>query len=158
MSFLDPYKWLLGLILALVLALGVWFVWWHHGHAEYQAGIAAQQRADSQSLANYTKARDAQFASAEASYHAELAADQLHPIALGPVRLREYVPRSAVAGKGSSRPARAGTGSADILNVPTGNRALRGVPNPDISALLGALAARADDTAAQLRALIRVSK
>ena len=158
MSFLDPYKWLAGLILVAILAAGAWFVWWHHGHVEYEAGIAAQRAADSSSLATYTKARDAQLASAEASYHAEIDRLRLHPISLPVVRLCINMPSGAGPGKGTSGPPGAGTGSADIRNVPAGDRPIRRVPNPDISSLLGLLAGRADDTAAQLRALIRVSK
>ena len=154
MSFLDPYKWLIGLILALLLALGVWFVWWHHGHAEYQAGIAAQRAADSTSLANYTKARDAQLASAEASYHAELDNLRLHPIALGPVRLREYVPGgsgqgTATCGVGSST---TGTGAVPGVHAPSG--AVRGRAGKDIGGLLAAYAAAADRLSAQLRAVL----
>ena len=158
MSFLDPYKWLVGLILVLVLALGTWFVWWHHGHVEYEAGIAAQRAADSSSLATYTKARDAELASAEASYHAEIDHLRLHPISLPVVRLCLAMPSGAGLGQGTSGPPGAGTGSADIFHLPAGNRPVRGVPNPDISGLLGLLAGRADDTAAQLRALIEASK
>ena len=158
MSFLDPYKWLAGLILVVVIAAGGWFIWWHHGHVEYKAGIAAQRRADSTSLATYTKARDAQLASAEASYHAEIAAYQLHPLVLGPVRLREYVPGdpgqgAVTCGIGSTTPA---TGGIPGVHGPGGQ--VRGRPGADIGGLLAAYAAAADRLSAQLRALIRVSK
>ena len=158
MSFLDPYKWLAGLILVAILAAGAWFVWWHHGHVEYEAGIAAQRAADSSSLATYTKARDAQLASAEASYHAEIAAYQLHPLVLGPVRLREYVPGDAGQGAATCGVSSTTTGTGRVPGVHVPGGAVRGRPGADIGGLLAAYAAAADRLSAQLRALIRVSK
>ncbi len=158
MNFLDPYKWLIGLVLAAVLAAGAWFVWWHHGHVQFNAGIAAQRAAEAKSLAVYTQARDAQLASAEASYHAEIDNLRLHPVVLGPVRLREYVPSGAgqdAATCGASSAA-AATGRVSGVHAPGGQ--VRGRPGADIGGLLAAYAAAADRLSAQLRALENAAK
>ena len=72
MNPLTPYLWLIKLAAAALLVAGVAFGVWLYGHHRYEAGVAAQRAAESRSLAVYTKARDAQLASAEASYHAEI--------------------------------------------------------------------------------------
>ena len=158
MNPLAPYIWLIKLVAAALLAAGVAFGIWLYGHHRYQAGIAAQRAAESRSLAVYTKARDAQLASAEASYHAETDHLRLHPISLPVVRLCLNLPSSTSSGQSAGGPATASAAPAGVLHLPAGNHPVRRVQNPDISRMLGALAARADDTAAQLRALIRVSR
>ncbi|MDE2105822.1 MAG: hypothetical protein KGL39_51840, partial [Patescibacteria group bacterium] len=110
------------------------------------------------SLAIYTKARDAQLASAEASYHAEIDSLRLHPIGLPPIRLCINVPGSAPGHQAARGPAGTGTPAADVRHLPSGDSPVRAVQGPDVSGLLGLLAGRADDTAAQLRALIEASK
>lgn len=151
-------KYVLGGILAVLLVAGGWFAYWHHGHVEYKAGIASQQAADAKSLAIYTKARDAQLASAEASYHAETDSLRLHPIALPVTRLCLDLSGSAVPNQAPGRPGSASTAAADLRGMSPGHSAIRSVPGPPIQDLLRVLASRADDTSAQLRALIEAVK
>ena len=158
MNPLTPYLWLIKLAAAALLVAGVAFGVWLYGHHRYEAGVAAQRAAESRSLAVYTKARDAQLASAEASYHAEIDHLRLSPIALGPVRLREYVPSGAgqdAATCGASSAA-AATGRVSGVHAPGGQ--VRGRPGADIGGLLAAYAAAADRLSAQLRALENAAK
>ncbi len=147
-------KYVLGAALVALLVAGAWFAWWHHGNVRYTAGIAAQQAADAKSLVAYTQAKDAQLAASQESYRAELDSLKLHPIALGPVRLREYVPSASgqdpvTCGAASSTPA---TGA--VPGVPDGSHPVRPAANPpDISGMLESYAEAADRLSAQLRAL-----
>ena len=159
MNPLTPYLWLIKLAAAALLVAGVAFGIWLYGHHRYEAGIAAQRAAESRSLAVYTKARDAQLASAEASYHAEIDHLRLSPVRLPVVRLCVNLPSGAPSGQGARRPARASTTAAGVLDVPAGNNPLRPAANPpDISGLLAAYAAAADRLSAQLRALENAAK
>ena len=159
MNPLTPYLWLIKLAAAALLVAGVAFGVWLYGHHRYEAGIAAQRAAESRSLAVYTKARDAQLASAEASYHAEIAANQLHPIALGPVRLREYVPSGAGQNTDTCGSSSAAAATGPVPGVPAGGHPVRTRANPpDISGLLTAYARAADRLSAQLRALQKAAQ
>ena len=148
MSFLDPYKWLISLALVALLAAGGWYAWWHHGNVRYTAGIAAQQAAEAKSLAIYTKARDAQLATAERSYHAEIDSLQLHPIQLGALRLCIQMPDSAPAEQVDSPQAAA---PGQLQPMPSGDHPVRQNVGPDFGALQGALAMGADRTLAIAR-------
>ena len=154
MNPLAPYLWLIKLAAAALLVVAIVFGVWLYGHRRYEAGIAAQRAAESKSLAIYTKARDAQLASAEASYHAEIATDQLHPLRLPVVRLCLDVPGSAVAGQVAARPARAAASSGSVQPLPSRDHPVRPDRGPDIAGMLAALARRADGVSAQARALI----
>ncbi len=158
MSFLDPYKWLISLALVALLAAGGWFAWWHHGHVRFEAGIAAQQAAEAKSLAIYTKARDAQLATAERSYHAEIDSLQLHPIQLGALRLCIQMPDSAPGKQPSSRTVATATGSGNVQPLPSGGGQVRAVMGPDFSSLQSALSMGADRVLAIARLGEKVAK
>ena len=152
-------KYVMGGVLVAAILAGCAFAYWHHGNVRYTAGIAAQQVAEAKSLAIYTQARNAQLASAEASYHAEIDNLRLHPIDLGPVRLREYVPSAASQDPVTCGPASAAPATGPVPGVPSRGDPVRSATNPpDISGLLESYAAAADRISAQLRALIEAAK
>lgn len=159
MNPLTPYLWLIKLAAAALLVAGVAFGVWLYGHKRYEAGISAQRAAESKSLAIYTRARDAQLASAEASYHAEIDNLRLHPVVLGPVRLREYVPGGSGADAVTCGTPKAAAAAGAVPNVSGPDHPVRRGENPpDISAMLLGLARRADRLSAQTRALIKAVK
>ena len=158
MNPLTPYLWLIKFGAAVLLVLGIAFGVWYYGHHRYEAGIAAQRAAEARSLAVYTKARDAQLASAEASYHAEIDNIRLSPVRLPVVRLCLDVPRGADTSKAAARTRSPTPSSRGVRGVPEPDHSVRPDLGPDIASLLAALAGRADRLSAQLRALIRASK
>ena len=151
-------KYVLGAVLVAALLAGCAFAYWHHGNVRYTAGIAAQQAADAKSLVAYTKATEARYTQATETYSAEIDHLRLHPIALPVTRLCLDVPSSPVPGQIAGGPVSPGTPTADIQHLPAADHPIRPVPGPPIQDLLSLLAGRADDTSAQLRALIEAAK
>ncbi len=151
-------KYVLGGVLIALLVAGGWFAWWHHGNVRYTAGIAAQRAAEAKSLAIYTKARDAQLASAEASYHAEINGLQLHPIQLGSLRLCINMQSSAPAVAAEPGHLANAPAPRQLRAVPSGNNPVRQNVGPDFGAMQGAFAMGADRVLAIARLEQKVAK
>ncbi len=144
MNPLTPYLWLIKLAAAALLIGAIMFGVWLYGHKRYEAGIAAQRAAESKSLAIYTKSRDAQLASAEASYHAEIDNLRLHPVSLGPLRLCINMPGSTASVAAEPGPLASAPAPAQLRAVPSGGNSVRQNVGPDFGAMQQALAMGAD--------------
>jgi len=147
-----------GLIVA-ILAGGLWY---HHKLID--EGIADQRRADDiasatimAKTAKETADLQARAMTAEQAYDKERADNQnysdTHPVApvrlcLSPLAHGSVVPQTGAAQSGN---ASAGSGSANVSNLSSGDNNNGPGSGPDISALLGLLAVKADDVSATLR-------
>lgn len=143
-------QWALELIALALAAGGVWL--WHY--ETYQSGVRAEVAKVEAIQAKVTASLTAKANTAEHSHDSELNdlrtyRDQ-HPTA--DVRLCVPTPSvqapQTVTQRGSAAPS---TGS--LQPVPAGDSGVRAEPGPNISGLLEALAARADQVTAQAREL-----
>jgi hypothetical protein len=154
-------QWALELIVVAAVAGGIWY-WQHH---LVQEGINTQRAADAiatrqleAATAQKTADLQAQATAAKEAYEKEhfdnLNYRDSHP--LQPVRLciatshsGSVMPQTGVAHSGN---ASSGTAAANVPAVPDGNSGGgAGAAGPDISELLGLLAAKADNVSAVLR-------
>lgn len=153
-------QWALELLVIAAVAGGI-FYWQHHliekGINEQKAADAAASKKIEEDTAKQTAELKARATTAEQAYDKEHADNQnyrdSHPI--GPVRLcANNASRPIVPAGGSVNPRNEGTGSA-TANVPEvpgrDNRSGAAEAGPDISGLLGLLAAKADDVSGRLR-------
>ena len=157
-------KWASELVLIGVVAAGAVGAFWLYHHHVYVEGIHAQQVADQRASAKVvaqanaeTKAAQATADAAHAAYISEVNHDQAAAVRqpLPAVRLCLH-PHRGGSGLSESRSPHAGNAGARapagrLPAVSTGNRPVRGGPGPNISPLLDALAASADQVSAVLR-------
>jgi hypothetical protein len=154
-------QWALELIVIAIVAGGVWY--WQH--ERYEAGISAQVLADAKARDALIAATNAQTVAlqtkatlAEQAYDKERQSniDYQRDNPIEPVRLciaakggGSHMPKTSVANPGN---AATGAAAGNVLSVPSGdNSGGTGASGPDISGLLGLLAAKGDDVSGVLR-------